>query len=75
MLVRASLATLVMLAACSSNSTPNTPDAAGPTVMAVTCPATPAASISADDNTLAIHAQYGLDQRWSDRQVHDAKRA
>jgi len=52
MLVRASLATLVMLAACSSNSdTPNTPDAGPPTVMAVTCPATPAASIAADDNT------------------------
>ena len=54
MLVRASLVALIMLAACSSNSNSNTPDAAAATAMAVTCPATPAASIATDDNTNAF---------------------
>jgi plastocyanin len=60
MLPRASLALLITLAACSSSSSSNTPDAAKPidapppTVMEVTCPATPAASITAVDDTFAF---------------------
>lgn len=56
MLVRASLALLFTLAACSDDSSSSTPDAAtqgdaggGATVTTVTCPATPAATISAKD--------------------------
>jgi plastocyanin len=57
MLVRASLTLLFTLAACSDSSS-STPDAASPgadaaaaTVKAVTCPATPAASVTATDGT------------------------
>ncbi len=57
MLIRASLTTLVMVAACSTSSSSSSPDAATagpPTVMAVTCPATPAASIMTMDDTNAF---------------------
>ena len=53
MLVRASLALLFTLAACSdSSSTPDAAsqsDAAAATVTTVTCPATPAATVTATD--------------------------
>ena len=53
MLVRTSVALLITLAACSDSSS-NTPDAAAATVTTVTCPATPAATITAMDGTNAF---------------------
>jgi plastocyanin len=54
MLVRTSLALLITLAACSDSSSSTVDaappiDASPPTAMMVTCPATPAASISTSD--------------------------
>jgi plastocyanin len=59
MLPRASLALLIMLAACSSSNSkaPDAAppiDAAPPTVMAVTCPGGTVPTVTTDDNTFAF---------------------